>query len=109
MTRRLVRVSVIAGALLVLSAAPVMATHTHVMRVGNGECVVIAASGHEDEVVLPLPVWSNPNVDAGSSDTTRMHPLHVLVHTGVPGEHSGLAVYGSDAGNALCSAGHVAN
>jgi hypothetical protein len=105
--RRLVRAPVIAGALLALSAAPALATHTHVMQVGNEECVVIAASGHEDEVVLPLPVWNNPNVDAGSSDTTRMHPLHVLVHTGVPGDHGALAVYGSDAGNALCSAGYV--
>jgi len=107
--RRLVRTTLLAAALLALSAAPALATHAHVMQVGNGECVILAQDGHEDEVVLPLPVWSNPNVDVGSSDTTRMHPLHVLVHKGVPGDHNAMEVSGTGGADTLCSAGYVGN
>jgi hypothetical protein len=48
---------------------------------------------------------NNPNVDAPS--TGAAHPLHVLVHKGVPGDRGSYAVFGSDAGNAICAAGYV--
>jgi hypothetical protein len=105
--RRLILVTVAVAGLLALASAPALATHTHVMQVGNGECVIIAGNGHEDDVVLPLDVWSNPNVDVGSTDTTRMHPLHVLVHKGVPGDHNALEVAGTGAATTMCSAGYV--
>lgn len=106
---RLVRVTLIAGALLALSAAPALATHTHVMQVGNGQCVILAQNGGEEDVVLPLAVFNhNPNVDIAPTDGRR-HPLHVLVHKGVPGDHNLMEVYGTIAGNNLCSAGYVGN
>ena len=37
----------------------------------------------------------------------RMHPLHVLVHQGVPGEHNAIAVAGTPAAAALCPGGVV--
>ena len=109
MKHRLVRVTLIAAGLLAVAAAPALAAHTHVMQVGNGECVIMAANGHEHDVVLPLAVWSNPNVDVGSTDTTRMHPLHVLVHKGVPGDHNAMEVSGTPAASTLCAAGYVGN
>ena len=72
---------------------------------GNGQCVVLAEGAGEDEVVLPLAVFEhNPNVDVSS--TGAAHPLHVLVHKGVPGDRGTYAVYGSAAGD-LCAAGYV--
>jgi hypothetical protein len=107
--KRLLRVVTLASALLVLSAAPALATHTHVMQVGNGECVILAASGHEHDVVLPPAVFDhNPNVDIAPTDG-KMHPLHVLVHKGVPGDHNAMEVYGTAAANTLCAAGYVGN
>jgi hypothetical protein len=92
--------------LLALVATPVAANHSHVMQLGNGQCVVLAEGAGEDEVVLPLSVFGhNPNVDVPSTGAT--HPLHVLVHKGVPGDMHPFAVYGSAEGNALCSAGYV--
>ena len=64
-------------------------------------------TGGEDEVVLPLSVFEhNPNVDIAPG-ADRMHPLHVLVHQGVPGEHNLIAVAGTPAAAALCPAGIV--
>ena len=60
-------------------------------------------------MVLPLAVWNNPNVNIGSTDQTKMHRLHVLVHKGVPGGHNSLAVFDTAAGNTLCTAGYVGN
>jgi hypothetical protein len=96
-----------AVALLALAASPALASHTHVMLIGNGQCVVLAAHGGEDEVELPLAVFANnPNVDIAPGPD-RMHPLHVLVHQGVPGEHNSIAVAGTPAAAALCWAGIV--
>ena len=88
-------------------AAPVAANHGHVMALGNGECVLLAANGGEDEVELPPVVFdANPNVDIAPG-ADRLHPLHVLVHQGVPGEHNAIAVAGTPAAAALCPDGIV--
>jgi hypothetical protein len=105
--KRLVRPLIGTGLLLVLTATPVLANHTHVMGVGNGQCVLLAANGGEEDADLPLSVFDhNPNVDIGPA-ADRLHPLHVLVHQGVPGEHNQIAVAGTAAANALCAAGIV--
>lgn len=105
--KRLIRPALGAVAFLALAAPPVLANHTHVMQLGNGQCVVLAANGGEDDVELPLTVFDhNPNVDI-SPAPDRLHPLHVLVHQGVPGEHNAIAVAGTPAADALCAAGIV--
>lgn len=71
------------------TAAPAMATHTHVRHLGNGSCVVLAQDGHEHDVELPEGV-------AGAYPPGRRHPLHVLVHMGEPGQHGTIQVLGSD-------------
>lgn len=104
---RLVGATLVSGALLVLSAAPALAGHSHVMQVGNGQCVILAANGGEADVVLPNAVFlHNPNVDIAPT-LGKMHPLHVLVHTGVPGDHNALAVAGTGTAATLCSEGIV--
>jgi hypothetical protein len=104
--KRLVRPALGAVLLLALAATPAFANHSHVKLLGNGLCVVLAEGAGEDEVVLPLSVFEhNPNVDVPS--TGAAHPLHVLVHRGVPGDNGSYAVYGSAAGDALCAAGYV--
>lgn len=86
------------------------ASHTHAKVVGNGQCVILAAGAGEASVVLPDSVFTNnPNVDAPSGNDTRSHPLHVLVHLGVPGspDHLQLYVLGTADANAACAAGYV--
>lgn len=103
--KSLVRALSGATLLLVLGATPALASHTHVMSVGNGQCVLLAANGGEEDVVLPLSVFEhNPNVDIAPV-AGRMHPLHVLVHKGVPGDHNQLAVAGTPEAAALCPGG----
>ncbi|MBA2373873.1 MAG: hypothetical protein H0V74_06695 [Chloroflexi bacterium] len=102
-----VRALLVAGTLLALSAVPALATHTHVMSVGNGQCVVLAEGAGEEDVALPLAVFDhNPNVTIAPT-AGRMHPLHVLVHKGVPGTNHQMEVAGTAAATALCSAGYV--
>lgn len=104
---RIIRVLLGSLALLALAVGPVAASHTHVMALGNGQCVLLAANGGEEDVTLPLAVFEhNPNVDIAPS-ADRMHPLHVLVHQGVPGEHKAIAVAGTAAAAALCTGGIV--
>lgn len=92
---------------VLLTAAPATATHTHVMPVGNGRCVVIAEEAGEEAVELPGAVFeNNPNVDIAPA-AGRNHPLHVLVHQGVAGEQHPLYVYGTAAADAACTAGYV--
>lgn len=50
MMRRLVVVPAAAVGLLLLVAGPVAANHTHVMGLGNGRCVLLAAKGGEEDV-----------------------------------------------------------
>lgn len=105
--KRLVRPALGAGLLLALAATPALASHTHVMAIGNGECVLLAANGGEEDVALPMAVFDhNPNVDIAPAPD-RLHPLHVLVHKGVPGDHNQLAVAGTAEAAALCWAGIV--
>jgi hypothetical protein len=105
--KRLVRPALGAAILLALAASPVLANHTHVMALGNGQCVLLAANGGEEDVTLPLVVFdNNPNVDIAPGPD-RLHPLHVLVHQGVPGEHNAIAVAGTTAGAAICAKGIV--
>lgn len=79
------------------------ADHTHVRALPNGNCVILAADGNEKYQVLPDPLFTrNPNVDADDAaggleglPPNRRHPLHVLVHLGVPGADGDIAVLGS--------------
>lgn len=82
------------GLLLALTAAPT-AAHEHFRVVGNGDCVALAVTGRESEVVLPDAAWNNPNVDV--SMTGPRHPLHLFVHKGVPGDHHTIGVIGTTA------------
>jgi hypothetical protein len=106
-----VRSAVPAAALLALLllgiAGPAQADHTHVKVVGNGGCIVIAEDSGESEVDLPSAVFAgNPNVDIPESDGAT-HPLHLLVHRGVPGDHLSLYVLESDPARTACPAGFV--
>lgn len=104
---RLARPAFGAVFLLAVAATPALASHTHVMAIGNGECVVLAANGGEEDVELPLAVFdNNPNVDITPAPD-RLHPLHVLVHKGVPGDHNQIAVAGTPEAAALCWVGIV--
>jgi hypothetical protein len=93
--------------MLALAATPALASHTHVMALGNGQCVLLAAAGGEEDVALPAAVFEHdPNVDIAPV-ADRLHPLHVLVHQGVPGDHHAIAVAGTPAAAALCAGGIV--
>jgi hypothetical protein len=92
------------GAVVMLAGASVAsANHTHVLILPNGKCAILAANGSEKYQILPAVLFSNnPNVDAddavGGLDNlplNRRHPLHVLVHLGVPGADGDIAVKGS--------------
>lgn len=105
--KRLIRLAIGSGLLLAVAATPALASHTHVMSLGNGRCVLLAHEAGEESVVLPLSVFQhNPNVDIAPT-AGRMHPLHVLVHLGQAGEHLQLAVAGTTAAATLCPAGIV--
>ena len=105
--KRLVRPAIGAGLLLALAVTPALASHTHVMSLGNGQCVLLAEEAGEESVVLPLSVFErNQNVDIAAM-AGRMHPLHVLVHLGQAGEHLELAVAGTTAAATLCPSGIV--
>ena len=84
-------------------ASVARADHTHVLILPNGNCAILAAAGNEKYQILPDVLFANnPNVDAddaaGGLDglpLNRRHPLHVLVHLGVPGADGDIAVMGS--------------
>src|SRR5687767_5927376 len=92
------------GAVIMLTGASVAwANHTHVLVLPNGKCAILAANGNEKYQILPDVLFSNnPNVDADDAvgglenlPLNRRHPLHVLVHLGVPGADGDIAVKGS--------------
>ena len=104
---RFLRALLVAGALLMLFAGSASATHTHVMLLGNGQCVVLAEGAGEADVALPLAVFDhNPNVTIAPT-ADRTHPLHVLVHKGVAGTNHPMEVADTAAAAALCSEGYV--
>ena len=82
-----------AAVVMLAGASVAWADHTHVLILPDGKCAIPAAEGNEKYQILPSVLFSNnPNVDAddaaGDLDDlplNRRHPLHVLVHLGVPG------------------------
>lgn len=93
---RALRIGILTAVVLLGSALPASATHTHVRMTGNGACVILAANGGEHDVQLP---------HADGFAENRRHPLHVNVHLGEPGERRGVPVVwveGSDGDRANC-------
>ena len=96
-------VAAITAAMLVGSAGVARADHTHVLILPNGSCAILAANGNEKYQILPAVLFANnPNADADDTagglenlPMNRRHPLHVLVHLGVPGADGDIAVMGS--------------
>jgi hypothetical protein len=88
MRRRLILAGPFAVAIVLASAIPAVADHTHFQIVGDGECVLLAPDGGEKYVHLP---------HADDFAAPRQHPLHVNVHLGQPGEVGQIYVaYGAD-------------
>jgi hypothetical protein len=93
----------LAVAFLLAGANVASADHTHVLILPNGSCAILAAEGNEKYRILPEVLFANnPNVDADDAagglaglPLNRRHPLHVLVHLGVPGADGDIAVMGS--------------
>jgi hypothetical protein len=93
----------LAAAFILVGASVARADHTHVLILPNGKCAILAAAGNEKYKILPDVLFANnPNVDAdddaGGLDglpLNRRHPLHVLVHLGVPGADGRIVVMGS--------------
>ena len=87
------------AALVLAGAGVARADHTHVLILPNGSCAILAESGNEKDLILPSTLLANnPNADAddaGGLPLNRRHPLHVLVHLGVPGADGDIAVMGS--------------
>jgi hypothetical protein len=83
MKRRLVTTLVLSTLTVAALATPAAADHTHVMQVGNGKCVILAADGGERYVELP---------HEGDHPEDRRHPLHTKVHLGEPGVRGGQEV-----------------
>jgi hypothetical protein len=113
--RRVLVISMVATFLL---GAPgvARADHTHVLILLNGNCAILAADGDEKYQILPDVLFANnPNVDADDASgglddlaLNRRHPLHVLVHLGVPGADGDIAVMGS-AADPCAEAGNYVN
>jgi len=101
--------------LLLAGAGVARADHTHVLILPNGRCAILSATGNEKYQILPDVLFSNnPNVDAddtvGGLDNlplTRRHPLHVLVHLGVPGADGDIVVMGSGADPCAATGAYV--
>jgi hypothetical protein len=88
---------------LLAGASVARADHTHVLILPNGSCAILAADGNEKYTIFPDVLFANnPNVDADDAagglaglPLNRRHPLHVLVHLGVPGADGDIVVMGS--------------
>ena len=101
MTRNLLRTSAIATlgvGMLAFGVQPAHADHIHFRVLGNGQCVLLAPDGGEQQVSLP-------HADAFAEN--RRHPLHVNVHLGRPGEVGTVMVAYANgtltaAGQAMC-------
>ncbi|MGQ0520064.1 MAG: hypothetical protein ACT4PX_02785 [Actinomycetota bacterium] len=94
-TRRGLALGAAALGAVVLSAGPAAATHTHVLVLADGSCVILAENGAENEIDLSTGgvYLHNPNVDIAPT-SGRNHPLHVLVHKGAAGDRVELQVMG---------------
>lgn len=68
--------ALVAGFAIAGTAGPAAADHTHVRLLGNGQCVILAADGGEEDVQLP---------HADEFAENRRHPLHTNAHLGEPG------------------------
>jgi|GEM_PF-2221698 hypothetical protein len=96
-------VAAMTAAMLLGSAGVAKADHTHVLILPNGSCAILSANGNEKYQILPAVLFANnPNADADDAagglenlPMNRRHPLHVLVHLGVPGADGDIAVMGS--------------
>jgi hypothetical protein len=96
-------VSGVAVVIFLAGASVARADHTHVLILPNGNCAILAAAGNEKYQILPDVLFANnPNVDADDAagglnglPLNRRHPLHVLVHLGVPGADGDVVVMGS--------------
>ena len=96
-------IAAMTAALVLGSAGVARADHTHVLILPNGNCAILAADGNEKYLIMPSVLFANnPNVDADDAAgglenlaMNRRHPLHVLVHLGVPGADGDIAVMGS--------------
>jgi hypothetical protein len=108
-------VGALAAVALLGSAGSALADHTHVLILPNGRCAILAESGNEKYRVLPSVLFANnPNVDADDAvgglenlPLNRRHPLHVLVHLGVPGADGDIAVMGSAADPCAATGNYV--
>src|SRR5918994_4648099 len=88
---------------LLVGAGVARADHRHVLILPNGNCAILAEEGNERYLIMPSVLFANnPNVDADDAvgglenlPMNRQHPLHVLVHLGVPGADGDIAVMGS--------------
>jgi hypothetical protein len=100
---RAVLVAGVAAVVVLVWAGVASADHTHVLILPNGKCAILAAEGNEKYQILPTVLFANnPNVDADDASgglenlpLNRRHPLHVVVHLGVPGADGDIAVMGS--------------
>jgi hypothetical protein len=96
-------VSGVAAVIFLAGTSVARADHTHVLILPNGNCAILAAAGNEKYQILPDVLFANnPNVDADDAagglnglPLNRRHPLHVLVHLGVPGADGDVVVMGS--------------
>ncbi len=82
MTRAIAAIS-LTIAMLTSAAMPAFASHTHVLQLRDGRCVILAEKGKEKYVELP---------NADEFDANRRHPLHAKVHLGEPGTRRGESV-----------------
>ena len=81
--RKVVAGVAIGASTIFVSGIPADASHVHSLQTGRGACVLLAQRGGEKNVQLPFADESVPN---------RGHPLHVLVHTGEPGQRVNIGV-----------------
>ena len=96
-------VAAMVAAMVLGSVGVARADHRHVLILPNGNCAILAEEGNERYLIMPSVLFANnPNVDADDAvgglenlPMNRRHPLHVLVHLGVPGADGDIAVMGS--------------
>jgi hypothetical protein len=74
-TRIALTTAALGPALILAVAAPAAADHVHFRVLGNGQCVLLAPDGGEQQVQLPH----------AEGPENRRHPLHVNVHLGQAG------------------------